>query len=181
MLLLKDEDNLKRIASRKETLFPYIHGKEFQGPSKIVMGKFLEEVAQMDKVPCTDIILYFFKANSFQKERMGNKNNPLYFNLKIFMTSQVSSVKGFHEDHLAYEEGRILKTQPLLKDYKEARKKISDADVSTTAVPSSLEEKYQVLSKKEINGEGLAPFTPKRLCLNNKRLKMWADQNKAVI
>eukprot|EP00957_Ditylum_brightwellii_P108064 8244412-Ditylum_brightwellii.AAC.1 len=42
-LLVKDEEDLKRIVSRIETLFPYIHGKEFQGPNEIGVDVFLHQ------------------------------------------------------------------------------------------------------------------------------------------
>jgi len=41
--------------------------------------------------------------------------------------------------------------------------------------------RYRALGQMEIDGEGTAPISPKRLCLNNKRLNIWAGQNKAVI
>jgi len=37
------------------------------------------------------------------------------FELQVGLEAEVN---GLREDHLAYEEGQILKTQPLLKDYK---------------------------------------------------------------
>eukprot|EP00957_Ditylum_brightwellii_P007213 548018-Ditylum_brightwellii.AAC.1 len=84
-LLIKDEKDLKGVVSRIESLFPRIHGEKFQGPNKIGVKKFLEEVAKMDKVPGTEIILYRFKSNSSQKkERMGDNKDPLYFNLNFF-------------------------------------------------------------------------------------------------
>eukprot|EP00957_Ditylum_brightwellii_P031603 2396694-Ditylum_brightwellii.AAC.1 len=91
---------------------------------------------------------------------MRNKKDPLYFNLNFFDgipeyhrvgTTEMfvafelqigfkAEVNGLRVDHLAYEEGRILKAQPLLKDYKEAHEKSSESHVSTTAAPSSLTE-----------------------------------------
>eukprot|EP00957_Ditylum_brightwellii_P189199 14401619-Ditylum_brightwellii.AAC.1 len=41
--------------------------------------------------------------------------------------------------------------------------------------------KYQALGKTEIAGEGTATNAPDRLCLNNKRLNIWAEQDKAVV
>eukprot|EP00957_Ditylum_brightwellii_P122489 9341175-Ditylum_brightwellii.AAC.1 len=83
-LLVKNEKDLRVIVKRVEEAFPSIHGKELQGLSKVGVGKFLEEVAKMDKVPGTDTILYRLKPNSSQKERMPNKKDPLYFNLNFF-------------------------------------------------------------------------------------------------
>jgi len=222
-LLLKDENDLKRIVSRIETLFPSINGNEFQGPNKIGVATFLEEVAKIDKVPGTEIILYRLKPNSSQKERMSNKKDPLYFNLNFFDsipeyhrvgTTEMfvafelqigleSEIKGLREDHVSYEEGRILNAQPLLKAYKEAQVTSNEVNSSTTSAPSSLIEmsenqddfklitavlegnfsncRYRALDQREIDGEGRDLIAPTRLCLNNKRLNIWAHQDKAVI
>jgi len=91
----------------------------------------------------------------------------------------------------------------LLKNYKEVQEKSDKVNASATSVPSSLDGKsedhndfelissvlegnftnckYRALGQKEIDGEGMAPIAPERLCLNNKRLNIWANQNKAVI
>eukprot|EP00957_Ditylum_brightwellii_P122134 9314259-Ditylum_brightwellii.AAC.1 len=72
---------------------------------------------------------------------MSNKKDSLYFNLNFFDsipeyhrvgTTEMfvafelqigleSEIKGLREDHVSYEEGRILNAQPLLKAYKEAQ------------------------------------------------------------
>eukprot|EP00957_Ditylum_brightwellii_P001846 142289-Ditylum_brightwellii.AAC.1 len=77
------------------------------------------------------------------------------FELQIGLKAEVN---GLRVDHLAYEEGQILKAQSLLKDYK-----------------------YCVLGQRKIDREGRDLIAPKRLCLNNKRLNILADQNKIVI
>eukprot|EP00957_Ditylum_brightwellii_P061543 4670291-Ditylum_brightwellii.AAC.1 len=41
--------------------------------------------------------------------------------------------------------------------------------------------KYRALGKQEINGEVTAPFPPERMCINNKRLNIWANQGKALV
>jgi len=41
--------------------------------------------------------------------------------------------------------------------------------------------RYRALDQREIDGKGTAPISPERLCLNNKRLNIWADQRKAMI
>eukprot|EP00957_Ditylum_brightwellii_P057154 4330535-Ditylum_brightwellii.AAC.1 len=73
---------------------------------------------------------------------MHNKNDSLYFNLKFFdgIPEYHWEVNGLRVDHFVYKEGRILNAQQLLKAYKEAHKKSSESNVSTTAVPSSLTE-----------------------------------------
>eukprot|EP00957_Ditylum_brightwellii_P093525 7121725-Ditylum_brightwellii.AAC.1 len=122
------------------------------------------------------------------------------FELQIGLEVEVSGLRQVHASH---EEGRILNAQPLLKAYKEAHENANEVDASTTSVPSSMSEmleigddlklitsvlegnfancKYRALGKEEIYGEGTAPIAPKRLCLNNKRLNIWADLNKAVV
>mmetsp|Transcript_7216 Transcript_7216/g.9586 ORF Transcript_7216/g.9586 Transcript_7216/m.9586 type:complete len:443 (+) Transcript_7216:1-1329(+) len=221
-LLVKNEKDLRVIVKRVEEAFPSIHGKEFQGPSEVGVVTFLHQVFKMKKVPESDIIPYRFKANSSQKKKM-DKGKPLLYNLNFFdgipeyhrvgttemfvafelQIGYEAEVNGLRVDHLAYEEGRILKAQPLLKAYKEAHEKSSESHVSTTAVPSSLTEKsesqddmkliaavlegnffnckYRALDQREIDGKGTAPISPERLCLNNKRLNIWADQRKAMI
>jgi len=135
-----------------------------------------------------------------EHHRVGTTEMFVAFELQIGLEAEVN---GLRVDHLAYEEGRILNAQPLLKAYKEAQVTSNEVDASTTPVQSSLIEKaeahddfklitavlegnfsnckYQALGQKKIDGEGIAPIAPERLCLNNKRLNIWADQNKAVI
>jgi len=135
------------------------------------------------------------------------------FELQIRFEAKVNELR---VDHLAYEEGRILKAQPLLKVYKEAHENLNGVDA--TSVPSSLDGKsedhndfelissvlegnfvnckYRSLGKTKITRKGTAlfalkklfinnkrtdPISPERLCLNNKRLNIWADQNKVVV
>jgi len=188
------------------------------------VGKFLEQVAEMDKVPGTEIILYRFKPNSSQKKKIDDKKDPLYYNLNFFDgipeyhrvgTTEMfvafelqigleAEVSGLRQDHVSYEEGRILKAQPLLKAFKEqAQDNLNKVGANTTPAPSSLIEKsevqdgfklitavlegnfanckYRALDQKTIDGEGTAPVAPKRLCLNNKRLNIWANQDKAIV
>eukprot|EP00957_Ditylum_brightwellii_P077515 5890039-Ditylum_brightwellii.AAC.1 len=83
-LLVKNEEDLNRVVSRIREEFPSIHGEQFQGPNKISVGRFLEQAAKMNKVLGTEIILYWFKPNSSQKDRVGNKKDALYFNLNFF-------------------------------------------------------------------------------------------------
>eukprot|EP00957_Ditylum_brightwellii_P038859 2937380-Ditylum_brightwellii.AAC.1 len=59
------------------------------------------------------------------------------FELQIGLEAEVN---GLRVDHLAYEEGRILKFQPLLKAYKDAHKNLKEVDTITTSVPSTLSE-----------------------------------------
>eukprot|EP00957_Ditylum_brightwellii_P060942 4626706-Ditylum_brightwellii.AAC.1 len=100
----------------------------------------------MKKIPESDIIPYRFKANSSQKKKM-DKGEPLLYNLNFFDgipeyhrvgTTEMfvafelqigfeAEVNGLRVDHLAYEEGRILNAQPLLKAYKEAHEKSSES------------------------------------------------------
>jgi len=184
------------------------------------VGKFLEQVAEMDKVPGTEIILYRFKPNSSQKERMSTGDPPLYFNLNFFdgipeyhrvgstemfvafelQIGLEAEVNGLRKNHLSYEEGRILTAQPLLKTYKESQEKSNEVDASTASAPSFLTEdhddfklissvlegnfanwKHRELGKKVIAGDGTASIAPEKLCLNNKRLNIWANQDKAVV
>jgi hypothetical protein len=122
------------------------------------------------------------------------------FELQIGLEAEVSSLC---QDHLAYEEGQILKAQPLLRKYKESQEKNNGVNTNTTFVSSSLMNKsedhddfklissviesnfdnyrYQALGKEKIDGKGMTPIVPDRLCLNNKRLNIWANQGKAVI
>jgi len=222
-LLAKNEEGLRAVVKKIEETFFYIHGKEFQGPNKIGVDKFLHQVFKMKKIPESDIILYRFKPNSSQKERMGKGESPLYYNFNFFdglpeyhrvgstemfvaFELQIgfeAEVSGLREDHVSYEEGRILKHQPLLKGYKESKEKINKVDTSTASAPYSLNGKsedhvdfkliaavlegnfsnckYRALDQKEIDGKGTTPTAPERLCLNNKRLNIWANENKAVI
>eukprot|EP00957_Ditylum_brightwellii_P020433 1540527-Ditylum_brightwellii.AAC.1 len=86
------------------------------------------------------------------------------FELQIGLKKEI---EGLRKTHDAYEEGRILNAQPLLKMYKEVQEG-NFADC-----------KYQELGKKEIVGKGTDPMAPEKLCLNNKRLNIWANQGKA--
>jgi len=222
-LLIKNKSDLSAVVSKLEERFPEMNGKVFEGPDKIGVNAFLHKVFNMKKIPDTNIIPYRLKANSSQKKRIDNKEPALLFNFNFFDVvpeyHRVGStemcvafelqigleieVSGLREDHLAYEEGRILKAQPLLKGYKEAQENINHVERITTSLsPSSVKTsedhndlelissvlegnfsncKYRELGKKEIVGEGMAPIAPKRLCLNNKRLNIWANQDKAVI
>eukprot|EP00957_Ditylum_brightwellii_P192704 14673214-Ditylum_brightwellii.AAC.1 len=83
-LLIKDEEDLRGVLRRIETLFPYIHGKEFQGPNDIGVNMFLHQVFKMKKIPGTELIPYRFKPNSSQKERMGKGGSPQYYNFNFF-------------------------------------------------------------------------------------------------
>eukprot|EP00957_Ditylum_brightwellii_P096173 7326662-Ditylum_brightwellii.AAC.1 len=152
-LLVKDEEDLKGIVKRIEEVFPFIHGKKFQGPNEIGLDMFLHQVFEMKKIPGTEIIPYRFKPNSSQKERMGKGEPPLYYNFNFFdsvpeyhrvgTTEMIvafelqigleAEVSGLRQDHLSYEEGRILKAQPLLKEYKEFQEKNNEVDASTTS------------------------------------------------
>jgi len=219
-LLVKDEEDLRGVVTKIEDAFPDINGGKFQGPNKIGMVKFLEEVAEMKKVPGSEIILYRFKPNSSQKERMSTGDPPLYFNLNFFdgipeyhrvgstemfvafelQIGLEAEVNGLRKNHLSYEEGRILTAQPLLKTYKESQEKSNEVDASTASAPSFLTEdhddfklissvlegnfanwKHRELGKKVIAGDGTASIAPEKLCLNNKRLNIWANQDKAVV
>mmetsp|Transcript_12673 Transcript_12673/g.18731 ORF Transcript_12673/g.18731 Transcript_12673/m.18731 type:complete len:243 (+) Transcript_12673:2-730(+) len=122
------------------------------------------------------------------------------FELQIGLEAEVN---GLRKDHLAYEEGRILKAQPLLKAYKESKGESNKLYTNKTSAPSSMAEKaegcndfklitavlegifsnckYQAVGKKAIDGEGTVVIAPERLCLNNKRLNIWAHQDKAVV
>eukprot|EP00957_Ditylum_brightwellii_P119402 9108991-Ditylum_brightwellii.AAC.1 len=62
------------------------------------------------------------------------------FELQIGFEAEVS---GLREDHVSYEEGRILKHQPLLKGYKESKEKINKVDTSTASAPYSLNGKSE--------------------------------------
>eukprot|EP00957_Ditylum_brightwellii_P064554 4898625-Ditylum_brightwellii.AAC.1 len=60
------------------------------------------------------------------------------FELQIGLETEVN---GLRKDHLVYEEGRILKAQPLLKAFKEqTQENLHQIDASTTSMPSSLTE-----------------------------------------
>eukprot|EP00957_Ditylum_brightwellii_P188445 14345698-Ditylum_brightwellii.AAC.1 len=94
------------------------------------------------------------------------------FELQIGLKAEVN---GLRVDHLAYEERQILKSQPLLKAFKEqTRDNLNDVK-KNHIIAISLD------GEKEIDGEGTTPIALERLCLNNKRLNIWADQGKAVI
>eukprot|EP00957_Ditylum_brightwellii_P193210 14711650-Ditylum_brightwellii.AAC.1 len=198
-LLIKDEENLRGVVSRIEELFPQIYGEQFDGPDKIGVDMFLHQVFKMKKIPGSDIIPYRFKPNSSQKERMGKGEASLYYNFNFFdgipEYHQVGStemfvafelqigledeVSGLREDHVSYEERRVLDAQPLLKAYKEAYENVNAVGMSKAPAPSSLAEmsednddfelissvlggnfvncKYREFGKKQIDGEEMAP------------------------
>eukprot|EP00957_Ditylum_brightwellii_P014556 1096016-Ditylum_brightwellii.AAC.1 len=70
--------------------------------------------------------------------RVGSTEMFVAFELQIGFEAEIS---GLREDHVSYEEGRILNAQPLLKAYKEAYENVSEVDKSKTSAPSSLAEK----------------------------------------
>eukprot|EP00957_Ditylum_brightwellii_P158748 12083300-Ditylum_brightwellii.AAC.1 len=153
-LLVKDEKDLRGVVSRIREEFPSIHGNSFKGPSKIGVNKFVHQVLEMKTIPETKIIPYRFKHNSSQ----NGVDSPLLYNLNFFdgipeyhqvgctemfvafelQIGLEAEVNGLREDHLAYEEGRILKAQPLLKAFKEqTRENLNDVD-KVTFLPSCL-------------------------------------------
>eukprot|EP00957_Ditylum_brightwellii_P141555 10784229-Ditylum_brightwellii.AAC.1 len=87
----------------------------------------------MKKIPNINIIPYRLKANSLQKKRIDNKEPALLFNFnfsngfsehhqvgstEMFVAFELqigyeAEINDLREDHLVYEEGRILKAQPL--------------------------------------------------------------------
>jgi len=222
-LLVKNKSDLSAVMLKIQESFPEIHGEMFEGPERIGVNSSLHRVFKMKKIPDTNIIPYRLKENGSQRKRIENKQHALLFNLNFFdgvpeyhrvgctemfvafelQIGLEAEINGLREDHLAYEERRILEAQPLLKRYKESKEKINKVNASTTPVPSNMIEKaedyndfrlitavlggnfsnckYRELDQKEIRGEGTAPMPPERLCLNNKRLNIWANQNKAVI
>eukprot|EP00957_Ditylum_brightwellii_P066137 5018571-Ditylum_brightwellii.AAC.1 len=175
-LLVKNEEDLNRVVSRIREEFPSIRGEHFQGPNKIgVQGKQFPEGEGGQRQTPIVLQLKFFDGIP-EYHQVGTTEMFVPFELQIGLEAKVNGLCGAHE---LYKEGQILNTQPLLKDYKEAHKKSRESDVSTTAAPSSLIETYRALGQKEIDGERISPIASERLCLNNKRLNIWADQNKA--
>eukprot|EP00957_Ditylum_brightwellii_P054761 4149345-Ditylum_brightwellii.AAC.1 len=134
-LLVKNKSDLSAVVAKIEQSFPEINGKVFEGPDGIGVNSFFHRVFRMKKIDNTNIIPYRLKANSSQKKRIDKNEPALLYNLyffdgipeyhrvgctEMFVAFELqigfeAEVNGLRVDHLAYEEGKILNAQPLLK------------------------------------------------------------------
>jgi len=147
-LFIKEKSHLYKIVARLQSIIPK-SGK----PDAMGLHAFLDQVANMQKIPETEIIPYRFKANSSQRDgppliynlnffhdvpeyhRVGNTEMFVANELQIGLESVIDELR---TDHVSYERRRILEAQPLLHNYMKALEEKKKSTLAATTLSATM-------------------------------------------